>query len=50
MACTQVNGLRGWASLADRVKPDNFYIHQWSPLARSEGPGDDSEGDGAGDG
>jgi exopolysaccharide biosynthesis polyprenyl glycosylphosphotransferase len=29
---SQINGLRGDTSLADRVEWDNFYIENWSPL------------------
>jgi lipopolysaccharide/colanic/teichoic acid biosynthesis glycosyltransferase len=28
---SQVNGLRGETSLADRIEWDNFYIENWSP-------------------
>ena len=32
----QVNGLRGETSLADRIEWDNFYIENWSALARPQ--------------
>ena len=37
----QVNGLRGQTSLADRVEWDNYYIQNWSLLARLQDPADD---------
>ena len=40
----QVQGLRGQTSLSDRVEWDNYYIENWSLLARPEDHRDDDPG------